>query len=67
MLQGVYLFFTGAVWKPYEESDGFTTSDFKDMVVAIEDDTDNSKLFTHGMLLKLMAERQAEVRLVKMW
>ncbi|XP_033738375.1 uncharacterized protein LOC117325953 [Pecten maximus] len=50
-----------ALWKPFEESDGFTAPDFKDMMEAIEEDTDNSKLFTHGMMLKLMAERQAEL------
>ncbi|XP_069127352.1 uncharacterized protein [Argopecten irradians] len=50
-----------AIWKPFEESDGFKTSDFKDMMEAIEEDTDNSKIFTHGMLMKLMAERQPEL------
>ncbi|XP_060078187.1 uncharacterized protein LOC132557685 [Ylistrum balloti] len=50
-----------ALWKPFEESDGFTTPDFNVIMEAIEEDTDNSKVFTHGMLLKLMAERQAEL------
>ncbi|OWF40845.1 hypothetical protein KP79_PYT09247 [Mizuhopecten yessoensis] len=49
------------LWKPLEESDGFTTPDFYVVMKSIAEDTSNSKAYLHGMLLKLMAERQAEL------
>ncbi|OWF40846.1 hypothetical protein KP79_PYT09248 [Mizuhopecten yessoensis] len=50
-----------ALWKPLEESDGFTTSDFYVVMKTIAEDTGNSKAFLHGMMFKLTAERQAEL------